>query len=48
MPVVGADGTTISVIGPLDGVPELDQAGEKVTRVWKSMITIVRFQAVAR
>lgn len=46
--VYGADGTTISVIGPLDGVPELDQAGEKVIRVWKSMVTIVRFQAVAR
>jgi hypothetical protein len=46
--VYGSDGTLISVIGPDGGVPELDQAGEHVVRVWKSMITIVRFQAVAR
>lgn len=45
--VYGSDGTMISVIGPHDGVPEMDQAGEKVVRVWKSMITIVRFQAAA-
>lgn len=44
--VYGPDDTMISVIGPGDGVPELDQAGEKVVKVWKSMITIVRFQAV--
>lgn len=46
--VYGSDGTMISVIGPEDGVPELDQAGEHVVRVWKSMITIVKFQAIAK
>jgi len=46
--VYGSDGTMISVIGPDDGVPELDEAGEHVVRVWKSMVTIVKFQAIAK
>lgn len=40
------DGTMISVMSPDGGVPELDPAGEHIVRTWKSMVTIVRFQAV--
>jgi len=41
-----ADGMTINVLSPKEGVPELDPATEHVVRTWKSMVTIIRIQAV--
>jgi len=46
--VYGSGGTMINVIGPDGGVLELDQAGEHVVKVWKSMVTIVQIGAVPR
>ncbi|HET8761542.1 MAG TPA: hypothetical protein VFN94_10755 [Nitrospiria bacterium] len=38
-------GTMINVVGPEDGIPEID-AGGRTTKTWKSLITIMRFDRI--
>jgi hypothetical protein len=38
-------GTMINVVGPKDGIPEIDEDG-KTTKTWKSLITIMRFDRI--
>ena len=38
-------GTMINVVGPKEGIPELDTEG-RPTKTWKSLITIMRFDRI--
>lgn len=38
-------GTMINVVGPEDGIPEIDADG-RTTKKWKSLITIMRFDRI--
>ena len=40
-------GTMINVVGPQEGIPELDADG-RLTKKWKSLITIMRFDRIER
>lgn len=39
------EGTMINVVGPKDGIPELDAEG-RLVKTWKSLITIMRFERI--
>jgi hypothetical protein len=38
-------GTMINVVGPQEGIPEVDTEGRR-TKTWKSLITIMRFERI--
>ncbi len=39
------DGATVQIMAPPDGVPQTNDDGQPTGKTWKSLITIIRFQA---
>ncbi len=40
--ITGRDGLMINVMGSDEGVPQVDQASQKVVKKWRSLITIMK------